>query len=224
MDGRVLASALQVKLKDTDKALTAPHSLVQILPPRGKMVEISLECAIVGQAGTFDVPIDDGKKLSVLKKAIKKKNPATIPCDIKDLKLFKAKTERGAWLDTAGAAAVKLDGVGHLQGFERMDPVPFHVLVVVPKIEPKHPTEDDRIGEILKRLRTIESDMAATMAILAATKPKTLINFKELSVQEDEFQLDNLTLREQSVEPVVLTPTLHEFWEGFGEFPPALLC
>ncbi|GMF20959.1 unnamed protein product [Phytophthora fragariaefolia] len=58
------------------------------------------------------------------------------------------------------------------------------------------------------------------MAAVAATKPKTLTHFKALSVQEDEFQLDNLSFWQQSVEPVVLTPTLHEFWKGFGEFPP----
>ncbi|KAG3123481.1 hypothetical protein PC128_g27620 [Phytophthora cactorum] len=64
------------------------------------MVEISLECAIVGQAGTFDVTTDDGKKVSVLKDAIKGKNPATITCDVKDLQLFLAKTADGAWLSS----------------------------------------------------------------------------------------------------------------------------
>ncbi|KAG3233379.1 hypothetical protein PI124_g21546 [Phytophthora idaei] len=114
------------------------------------MVEISLECAIVGQAGTFDVTIDDGKKVSVLKNAILKKNRRTIACDDKDLQLFLAK-KGDAWLDWAGVAAVTLDGDGHPQGFEQMDPTLWinndkhfgknfgpaegevHVLVVVPE-------------------------------------------------------------------------------------------
>ncbi|KAG3022245.1 hypothetical protein PC128_g27206 [Phytophthora cactorum] len=86
------------------------------------MVEISLECAIVGQAGTFDVTIDDGKKVSVLKDAIKGKKPDTIKGEADKLQLFLAKTEGGAWLDGAGVAAVTVDGDGHPQGFELMDP------------------------------------------------------------------------------------------------------
>ncbi|KAG2851988.1 hypothetical protein PC113_g15428 [Phytophthora cactorum] len=72
------------------------------------MVEISLECAIVGQAGTFDVTTDDGKKVSVLKDAIKGKNPATITCDVKDLQLFLAKTADGAWLSSPSEDVKKL--------------------------------------------------------------------------------------------------------------------
>ncbi|KAG3108045.1 hypothetical protein PI124_g11619 [Phytophthora idaei] len=72
------------------------------------MVLLSLQCAIVGQVESlFDVEIDDGAKVSKLKKAIKeeKKN------DLKDvdadkLQLFLAK-KHGAWLDGAGAAAVR---------------------------------------------------------------------------------------------------------------------
>ncbi|KAG2765830.1 hypothetical protein PC129_g22197 [Phytophthora cactorum] len=115
------------------------------------MVEISLECAIVGQAGTFDVDTDDSAKVSRLKKKIKveKKN------DLKDvdadkLQLFLAKKANGKWLDGAGVVAVTLDGDGHPQGFEQMDPTLWinndkhfgknfgpaegevHVLVVVP--------------------------------------------------------------------------------------------
>ncbi|KAG4220951.1 hypothetical protein PC116_g30570, partial [Phytophthora cactorum] len=115
------------------------------------MVEISLECAIVGQAGTFDVTIDDGKKVSVLKDAIKGKKPDTIKGEADKLQLFLAKTEGGAWLDGAGVAAVTVDGDGHPQGFELMDPTLWiknpkhfganfqpgegqvHVLVVVPE-------------------------------------------------------------------------------------------
>ncbi|KAG3009859.1 hypothetical protein PC120_g15417 [Phytophthora cactorum] len=45
------------------------------------------------------------------------------PVDIDEgQKLFLAKTEGGAWLDGAGVAAVTVDGGGHPQGFELMDP------------------------------------------------------------------------------------------------------
>ncbi|KAG3178732.1 hypothetical protein PC129_g25475, partial [Phytophthora cactorum] len=60
---------------------------------------VKLFCAIVGVAGSaFEVDIDEGQKL------------------------FLAKTEGGAWLDGAGVAAVTVDGDGHPQGFELMDP------------------------------------------------------------------------------------------------------
>ncbi|EEY68100.1 Crinkler (CRN) family protein [Phytophthora infestans T30-4] len=56
------------------------------------MVVVSLQCAIVGQAGSsFDVEIDDGAKVSKLKDAIKAKNATTITGDAKDLQLFLAK-------------------------------------------------------------------------------------------------------------------------------------
>ncbi|KAG2769809.1 hypothetical protein PC113_g25343 [Phytophthora cactorum] len=61
------------------------------------MVELSLQCAIVGQAGgSFDVEIDDGAKVSKLKKKIKEEKMYQFPAD--ELHLFLAKTEVGAWL------------------------------------------------------------------------------------------------------------------------------
>ncbi|GMF20899.1 unnamed protein product [Phytophthora lilii] len=66
----------------------------------------------------------------------------------------------------------------------------------------------------------MESDLAAIKPDLAAMKPKTLTEFTPLSVHEDEFRLDSLSMTRQSDDPIVMTPTLHEFWKGFGEFPP----
>ncbi|KAG3236079.1 hypothetical protein PI124_g18897 [Phytophthora idaei] len=61
------------------------------------MVELSLQCAIVGQAGgSFDVEIDDGAKVSKLKKKIKEEKMYQFPAD--ELQLFLAKTDDGAWL------------------------------------------------------------------------------------------------------------------------------
>ncbi|GMF36169.1 unnamed protein product [Phytophthora lilii] len=113
---------------------------------------VKLFCAIVGVAGSaFSVRVDESDLVDDLKDAIKAKNPATITCDAKDLQLFLAKTEGGAWLDGAGAAAVALDERGgHPQGCVQMDPLLWlknvkyfgdsfqpgegqvHVLVVVP--------------------------------------------------------------------------------------------
>nr|WNO07182.1 CRN effector protein [Phytophthora cinnamomi] len=118
------------------------------------MVLLSLECAIVGQVGSsFDVKIDDGAKVSELKKAIKGEKPDTITGEADKQQLFLAKTDGGAWLDKVGAASVALDEHGHPQGFVQMDstlwiknPKHFganfepgegqiHVLVVVPEQE-----------------------------------------------------------------------------------------
>ncbi|KAL3664360.1 Crinkler effector protein 4 [Phytophthora oleae] len=128
------------------------------------MVLLSLTCAVVGETGgAFDVKIDDSEKGSALKEVIKKNSDGVITAPAMKLQLFLAKTADGAWLDGAGAAAVTLDGDGHLQGFEQMDPTLFinndkhfgknfgpaegevHVLVVVPKIESKRPAEDERM-------------------------------------------------------------------------------
>ncbi|GMF37451.1 unnamed protein product [Phytophthora lilii] len=103
----------------------------------------------------------------------------------------------------------------------------IHVLVVVPppSVGSKR-SADDEIADIQKRLRLLESDSAAikpALAAMAAIKPKTLTKFTPLSVHEDEFRLDSLSITQQSDDPIVMTPTLHEFWEGFGEFPPIAL-
>ncbi|KAE9009405.1 hypothetical protein PF001_g11748 [Phytophthora fragariae] len=47
-----------------------------------------------------------------------------------------------------------------------------------------------------------------------------LSDFEMLTVNEDEFQLEELHSKQQSENPIVMTPGLHEFWEGFGSFPP----
>ncbi|KAG6617719.1 Crinkler (CRN) family protein [Phytophthora cinnamomi] len=57
---------------------------------------------------------------------------------------------------------------------------------------------------------------------MAAVEPKTLTDFKNLAVNEDEFRLDSLSTTRQVDSPIAMTPTLHEFWEGFPSrnFPP----
>ncbi|KAL3656702.1 hypothetical protein V7S43_018370 [Phytophthora oleae] len=118
------------------------------------MVPISLKCAIVGQAGKFDVTIDDDKKVSELKDAVKEEMENELKnIDVDDLVLFLAKKDKGngAWLTGAEVAAVRSDPVA--EGFKLMDPTLFlknpenfgenfqpdegqvHVLVVVPQQE-----------------------------------------------------------------------------------------
>ncbi|KAG2766625.1 hypothetical protein PC111_g25115, partial [Phytophthora cactorum] len=85
---------------------------------------VLLNCALVGVAGSaFPVDIDENKSVGHLKDAIKAKKPNDFKdVDADKLQLFLAKTEGGAWLAGAGVAAVTVDGDGHPQGFELMDP------------------------------------------------------------------------------------------------------
>ncbi|TDH66756.1 hypothetical protein CCR75_009260 [Bremia lactucae] len=81
---------------------------------------VKLFCAIVNDAGAaFPVDIDAEATVGDLKNAIKKKNPATLACDAKDLELFLAKKDegRGPWLTEAEL----LDGVADTSGFEKLD-------------------------------------------------------------------------------------------------------
>nr|WNO07183.1 CRN effector protein [Phytophthora cinnamomi] len=76
------------------------------------MVLLALTCAIVDKAGSlFGVEIDDGAKVSELKKAIHKKKMYPFPVD--ELQLFPAKTEGGAndkkWLLASSEDAEKLE-------------------------------------------------------------------------------------------------------------------
>ncbi|ETM52082.1 hypothetical protein L914_04212, partial [Phytophthora nicotianae] len=82
-----------------------------------------------------------------------------------------------------------------------------HVLVVVPALDvgSKRPA-DDEIAKVLEKLKLF--------------LPKTLTEFIPLSLLEDEFRLDSLSTTRQSVDPIVMTPTVHKIWKGFGEFPP----
>ncbi|CEG48389.1 CRN-like protein [Plasmopara halstedii] len=187
---------------------------------------------LFSQVGSFDVTIDDGKKVSVLKDAIKAKNTVTITCDAKDLRLLLAKKGAG-WLPSADLAAIE-DGKA-VPGFEKVSlvdtkrerystyslwdvletngmPPPqtrqIHVLMVVPppSVGSKR-SADDEIADVQK-------------PAVAAIKSKTLTKFRPLSVHEDEFRLDSLSITQQSDDPIVMIPTLHEFWEGLGDFPP----
>ncbi|KAJ8546684.1 hypothetical protein ON010_g11549 [Phytophthora cinnamomi] len=127
-------------------------------PPQGKMVLVSLQCAIVGQVGSsFDVEIDDGAKVNKLKKGIAEDQKYDFAAS--KLQLFLAKTEGGAWvteadvkngmkgadeskaLDNAGAPLnlVRLSGKD-VQFTPTIEDVkakmtPVHVLVVVPEQE-----------------------------------------------------------------------------------------
>ncbi|KAG6619957.1 Crinkler (CRN) family protein [Phytophthora cinnamomi] len=71
------------------------------------MVLLSLQCAIVGQVGSsFDVEIDDGAKVSKLKKAIAEDQKYDFAAS--KLQLFLAKTEGGAWLESDSEDVKKL--------------------------------------------------------------------------------------------------------------------
>ncbi|KAG1708055.1 hypothetical protein DVH05_024740 [Phytophthora capsici] len=88
------------------------------------MVELSLQCVIVGATGSaFAIDIDDNRRVAHLKEKIKQANRATIPCDAKDLQLFLAKTDRGGWLDEA----MVLDDLQHFA------PMDSNLLVKNPK-------------------------------------------------------------------------------------------
>ncbi|EEY68059.1 Crinkler (CRN) family protein [Phytophthora infestans T30-4] len=74
------------------------------------MVLLSLQCAVVGQAGSsFDVEIGDGAKVSALKREIKKEKTNDFKgIDADKLQLFLAKTEGGAWLSSVTEDVKKL--------------------------------------------------------------------------------------------------------------------
>ncbi|ETI37765.1 hypothetical protein F443_16363 [Phytophthora nicotianae P1569] len=145
--------------------VSSPSSSFQNLPTRGKMVMLSLQCAIVGQAGSsFDVEIDDSAKVSKLKKAIKAEKMYQFPAD--ELHLFLAKKDegRGAWVteadvnnganDTNGLTPLDVAGAPlNLVGLSGTDvqftptiedvkakSTPVHVLVVVPEQGSSVPT------------------------------------------------------------------------------------
>uniref|UniRef100_H3G7B2 Crinkler effector protein N-terminal domain-containing protein n=1 Tax=Phytophthora ramorum TaxID=164328 RepID=H3G7B2_PHYRM len=70
---------------------------------------VKLFCAIVGVAGSaFSVRADESDSVYDLKKVIKGENPAIITCDAKDLQVFLAKTEGGAWLSSLTEDVKKL--------------------------------------------------------------------------------------------------------------------
>ncbi|KAG3088957.1 hypothetical protein PI125_g18179 [Phytophthora idaei] len=133
------------------------------------MVKLLLTYAIVGLAEGDGVEIDDGLPVWKLKDAIREKERSKDRV-IRELQLFLAKTEGGAWLDGAGAAAVTLDGDGHLQGFEQMDPTLWinndknfgknfqpgegqvHVLVVVPEGAGGSASEISKMDQLVEKV------------------------------------------------------------------------
>ncbi|KAG1697442.1 hypothetical protein DVH05_016316 [Phytophthora capsici] len=80
------------------------------IPPHFKIRRL-LHCAIVGQTGSsFDVEIDDGEKVSKLKKAIKEENeddPVLKIVAAKNLQLFLAKVPREKQGEVEGTEEVK---------------------------------------------------------------------------------------------------------------------
>jgi hypothetical protein len=97
--------------------LSLPHSRIEFAG--SEMVEVSLECAIVGRPGTFDVTIEDGRKVSVLKEAIKSRSDGLITVPWPRLQLFLAKKKTGdvdEWLQGTELAAVALDEARKVPG------------------------------------------------------------------------------------------------------------
>ncbi|KAI9989237.1 hypothetical protein PInf_019719 [Phytophthora infestans] len=168
---------------------------------------VKLFCAIVGVAGSeFSVEVGEGKTVDYL---ITAKNPYKIRCDAYKLQLFLAKTADRAWLtqldalegvrDTNGCTQLqfvdaKLRAVGlasrelgvMTEEEAAVEKGHVHVLVLVPppNVGSKRPA-DDEFDEFVKRLRSVESE-------LAAYRPKTLNHFEKLSVHQDEFTLDKI--------------------------------
>ncbi|KAG1688295.1 hypothetical protein DVH05_003834 [Phytophthora capsici] len=193
---------------------------------------MKLFCAIVGVTGSaFSVEVGEDQTVDDLKDAIKVKND-DIKCPARELQLYLAKKGKGkgVWLtekdvqegvsDTndlklLGAAGAPLNLVGLSEKDVKFEPTledvesmntPVHVLVVVPSPDVgSKRSADIEVAKVLKRLKIIE--------------PKVLTEFIPLPVPEKEFQLDNLSMVQQSDDPIVMTPTLHEFWKKFGEFP-----
>ncbi|KAG3092074.1 hypothetical protein PI124_g16965 [Phytophthora idaei] len=99
---------------------------------------VKLFCAIIGEAGSpfsAEVPIDEGKTVDVLKKAIKNETHQLKDVEVMHMQLFLAKKKRkkpakkksqekekvgGGWLDEDEAAAVSRDELGRPQCFEQM--------------------------------------------------------------------------------------------------------
>ncbi|KAG1697258.1 hypothetical protein DVH05_016545 [Phytophthora capsici] len=181
-----------------------------------------LFCAIVGVAGSaFSVEVNEDQTVEDLKKAIADNQKFNFANST--LQLFLAKKHEGAWLTQldvvrgvmypdnytplqfvdAKLRAVGLDSSELGEGSEKaVGKGHVHVLVLIPSPDVGSKRAVDEVAKVVKRLKLIA--------------PKTLTEFILLSVPEKEFQLDNL----QSDDPIVMTPALHEFWKGFGEFPP----
>ncbi|OWY90550.1 Crinkler (CRN), partial [Phytophthora megakarya] len=195
------------------------------------MAKVRLLCAFVGEKGTFAVHIDEDKFLYDLQVAIKKENSNRLKdADAKTLELFPAKLG-DKWLSLHGedGKAVRegkttevieelLQKSNQIPGADQLEsellkgmPTPgarqLHVLVKVADIGIKRPASDEE-ATIRKKKKSDKPP------------PKTLTEFENLTVNETEFQLDTLAVKQQSENPIIMTPGLNAFWEGFGEFPP----
>ncbi|KAE8966197.1 hypothetical protein PR002_g28438 [Phytophthora rubi] len=110
---------------------------------------VLLNYALVGERGVSSIIVDELMTVAILKKEIKKDNPATITGDAKDLQLYLAK-KQDEWLPDNGALNTLLESeidtssYLHMRGlWELRKPELFgpgvslgkkvvHVLVVVP--------------------------------------------------------------------------------------------
>ncbi|KAL7692929.1 hypothetical protein Plhal304r1_c005g0020391 [Plasmopara halstedii] len=106
------------------------------------MVEISLECAIEGQVGSFEVTIDDCKKISALKKAIKEEIDYSGWLPIEDLAAIEDGVavpgfEKVSLVDTKSEkySAYSIQKMLQIKGLPSPQTEQIHVLVVVPKDE-----------------------------------------------------------------------------------------
>ncbi|KAE9353758.1 hypothetical protein PR003_g3714 [Phytophthora rubi] len=142
-----------------------------------------------------------------------RQKPNRIKCDADKLLLFLAKKD-GAWLDGVGAAAVALDGDGHLQGFEQMDPTLFinnfgknfgpaegevHVLVVVPEGAVGSASETSKLDKLVEKVDKMNDKLDKTM----------LGKRKVRHSSASSSLLDNLHVRLRASRAVPFEPEKH---------------
>jgi hypothetical protein len=205
--------------------------------------EVELECAVYSEGTVFSVTIARDAKVEALREAIfeKKRYSERYTFASSDLTLYLARKKEGGeskWLKDDRQVKDFLRG-GISTEYEEMRPSwplndedyfggnfqpgskEIHVLVELPSDAMASSPDvgskraaGDAVGEVMKRLKILESDADAT-----TNKPQTLTDFEDLVVSEDEFQLDSLATVRASGNPIVMTPILHEFWKGFGDFP-----
>ncbi|KAG6618498.1 Crinkler (CRN) family protein [Phytophthora cinnamomi] len=175
-------------------------------------------CAIVGQVGSsFDVEIDDGAKVSKLKKAIKGEKPNDFKdIDADKLHLFLAKTEGGAWvteadvkngvkgadeskaLDSAGAP-LKLVGLSgtDVQFTPTIEDVkakrtPVHVLVVVPKQD----GTSNEMSAATTPLTVEQVEMSMNKVLRERDEKASAYSFSDLNTAMEERIVEKMRLTE----------------------------
>ncbi|KAL7687686.1 putative P-loop containing nucleoside triphosphate hydrolase [Plasmopara halstedii] len=168
---------------------------------------VKLLCAIVGEQGSaFPVDIDASQLVGDLKDAIKAKIDYSGQQDLSSP--WRRRAQDGyqvSLVDTKRErySTYSLRDVLETNGMPPPQTRQIHVLVVVPPLSVwSKRSADDENADVLKRLKLLEESNSA------AVKAKTLTNFAPLSVHEDEFRLDSLSIVQQSDNPVEVM-----FWE-----------